>query len=220
MNKLIIVKKVNGAVSANWANGWHRTMASTDDGELSPMAMEVREGQKKIDLARALKNRVYVLVKQVRPDETTFRQAVRDMGLAMEDVKKDVTGSVDENTRDLLQQQVNRAQEKALQRLMEINPSLSSISQVEDIEGNPPQRQVPSATRSPDMEVSQGSGDASGFETVEGTGAEDPRQNKDRSEKVAVAPKECPGPLRNLPTIDGGSRNPVPSTSQQTNGVD
>ena len=123
----IILKKVNKQVSASLATNLHREMASTDEGELSPSAMEVKEGQKKIDLTKALKSRVYGLIKQARPDETTFRQAVRDLGKAMREVENNVTGSVEESTKSHPQQRVTQAEEKALQRLTEINPSLSSL---------------------------------------------------------------------------------------------
>ena len=145
-------------------------MASTDEGDLSPSAMEARDGQLKVDHAKALKNRVYGLVKQSQPDETTFRQAVRDMRKAMEEIERDVTRSIEEATRNLLKNQVARAQEKALERLSNINPALSSIDQVENIEGNPPKREVPLA-KIPSIEELSGNGSA--FETVTGTGNED-----------------------------------------------
>ena len=150
--------------------------------------MEAREGQRKIDHAKALKNRVYGLIKQARPDEVTFRKAIRDMRKAMDEVNVDATGSIEQDVRVLLQKQVTRAQEKALERLVEINPSLSSIDQVEDIGGNPPvPGQVPSANESPDREVTPESGGASGFETVTGTGMEDPRREETRQTPYKLA---------------------------------
>ena len=171
----IILKKVNPRVSASVTSHLRQSMASTDEGELSPSAMEVKEGQRKVDLAKALKSRVYGQIKQARPDETTFRQAVRDMMGAMDEVQKDNTGSVEEATKQILKQQVDKAKEKALDRLMEVNPSLSSLDQVVDIRGNPPsQEQVPLASVPPGLENSARSEDASGFETVGGTGTEEP----------------------------------------------
>ena len=142
-----------------------------------------------------LKNRVYGLVKQSQPDETTFRQAVRDMRKAMEEIERDVTGSIKEATQNLLKNQVARAQEKALERLSNINPALSSIDQVENIEGNPPKRQVPLA-KTPSIEELSGNGSA--FETVTGT------ENEDRS-------------TEDVGTIQEGMKKA--GRSQETNGA-
>ena len=160
-------------------------MTSTDDRELSPSASKVRDGQVKIDHAKALKNRVYGLVKQSKPDETIFRQAVRDMLKTMDEVKLDKTGSIEENSRSLLENQVKRAQVKALERLSVINPTISSIDQVVDLEGNPPRAgKFPLAKLTPGPEETQEIEGASGFETVTGH-VTDERQVDGRSQPEA-----------------------------------
>ena len=163
---------------------------------------EAKAGQVKVDLVRALKSRLYGFTKQTDPLEVPFRQTTRDLKRAMDEVNQDATGSILESIRLTLEKQVSRATEKAVERLQFINPELSTLDQVMDLEGNPPKRskEVPSADVPPEGGDSSRSDGLSGFETVTGTGPEDARplgrshlaQGPESHEPVASTSHEPP----------------------------
>ena len=208
-------------------------MAMTDEGELSPSVSEAREGQIKIDHAKALKNRVYGLVRQTRPHETVFRQAIRNMLKAWDEVRTDQTGSVMLDVRATLETQVMKAKEKVLEHLTQINPCLSSLDQVVGLEGNPPKRgQVPLANSSLESAGMQESGEAGGFETVSGTAQESrPRPHPVEAREPgpsAVGPsreteglkgsEEVPNEMLNVALKGKGGKRAVPKNSKNRKG--
>ena len=166
---------------------------------MSPSALEAREGQNKVDLVKALKNRLYGIVKQNHPDELNFRQTLRDLRKAWNEIERDHSGAILGSTKDHLEMQVNKAIDKAMERLRVLNPDISSIAQVEDIEGNPPKKgQVPSGTFEPPTGAEESEG-VNSFETVTGlpqgsrasSGEIEPRPGSSREEhRDTVPPKE------------------------------